>query len=170
MMILWSVITLVALVAYIFFVMRIQNSIAKVAELATEVAHQSERDVRLGSVESVIRETVTERGELHKHFLVEDDIVDFITGIEELGVRAGITTNVISVSESFPEEVGSGGTLDLRLELDGTWSGIAQTLVLLETQEIATIVKEMSLKADSSAASLWAASVTLEAQMFKYEE
>lgn len=135
MLIIASIVTLVILSVYIAFFLYVGSKNKSISILSNEVDFVVQKEIRLRSIQSLIKNTEEERKKLNLYFVKQDTIVDFIETIEELAVFSGVTIEIASVSvdDIGGDESEVGELLRLNFEVIGTWQDLFYLLAFIES-------------------------------------
>ena len=58
------------------------------------------KEIKLRSIKDLIKDTLKERAELDLHFVADDEMINFIEMIENIGINSGIKVEITNVSIS----------------------------------------------------------------------
>lgn len=113
------VLVIVASVAYIIFFINIKEKNNNVSALTNEVDSVLQKEIKLRSVKYLIKDIQDDIVKLDSHFVADDEIINFIEMIEDLGVESGAKVEVTNVSiDVVDEKVVDKNKIDESLNLD----------------------------------------------------
>ncbi len=84
--------------AYAFAFSYVRAEWEKLSVLEGDLAHASQKEAVLTSVKSIVADTAPERMTIEGFFVGREGVVSFLELVEEAGKRAGVETEVTSVS------------------------------------------------------------------------
>lgn len=131
------ILVIVVSVAYIILLLKLKEKNNNVFALTNEVDVVLQKEIKLRSVKSLIKDTAKEREELDSRFVADDNIVNFIEIIEDLGADSGAEVEIISVSVSdINKEITNksdiGEFLNLDFKIEGRFAQVFHFLSMLE--------------------------------------
>ena len=132
--------------SYIWVFLEVRSEIAKVTVAAEEAQILATQNAHVQTVRRVVRDTQIQRETLSTYFLSEEEIVEFLEEIENLGTHAGSQVSVQTVQAG--EAVDKDGAiipLQLTLRSGGSLQAVFYTLALLESYPKALSVEEVVL-------------------------
>lgn len=124
-------------VLYIMLFINIKEKNNNVSALTNEVDIVLQKEIKLRSVKFLIRDTLQERADLDSHFVADDEIIDFIETIENLGADSGAKIEITNVSISSIEkkeddQVNISELLNLDFKIKGRFIQMFHFLSMLE--------------------------------------
>ena len=139
LLLLVALLTAFSLAAYVFFFLRIAEKNRMVSLLANDVDLITQKESKLRSIQSLVKDTEEERALLDDYFVSEEGVVGFIETIESFGAVAGTEIEVTSV-EKGPLDASAKEAepqvfelLRIGFKTSGSWRGVMHVLALLET-------------------------------------
>lgn len=138
-------------------------------ELESKVASIAERNAKVKmytELSRLIEESEDERAELGTYVLTEDKTSAFLTEIEALGTRLGITLTTLSLSVA-PQE-GEFDNLQIEFSLQGTERAVKSMLSLLESLPYHSNLSSVSMVREGS--NNLRATVKLSVSLSKYAQ
>lgn len=128
------ILTTASIVFYILFFNTIKNKNKEISLILNVTDTAIQREIKLKSVDEIIKDTEYERKKLDTYFVADDSIVDFIEDIEELGRYVGIDIEIASVNidNDLKTEDAISEILNLNIETKGKWEDIFYFLSLIE--------------------------------------
>lgn len=148
---------------FAFVFVRVRAGTAELGKMEGELAYAAQKESLLRSVKAIVADTAGERAALERYAVGKDGIVPFLNLIESAGARAGVTTEVTSVS--IDADANPGAVFDaLKVTAygDGDFGSAFAFLTLLEELPYAVSAKNVSVakKTDPEAKGVWRAVVT----------
>ena len=130
-----TLIMFIAGAGYGAFLLEIQAINRATTLLVSDLGVQASEEGKIRSIRNIVRDTEPERAELNAHFVNDDSVVDFLETIENLGVVADVSLDVVSVGIEGPLGDGEDIVEFLRLSLvaQGSFESIMHLLFLLES-------------------------------------
>lgn len=113
------VLVIVASVAYIILFLNIKEKNNNISALTNEVDNVLQKEIKLRSVGHLIKDTQEDRAKLGSHFVADDEVVDFIEIVEDLGVESGAKVEITNVGiNTINEEALNKGKFNELLSID----------------------------------------------------
>lgn len=139
-----------------------EKALSSTAELDFEV----KKEEKLRSTEAIIRDTEEERVELDSRFVKDEEVVDFIKLIENIGEKTGVVVDIKTVSV-IDTDFGFSEALGLQVEYIGNWSETMHFLSLIE--ELPFSIEIISFSSDKKEGDelLWQSSLGIEVLKLK---
>lgn len=132
--------------AYAFALSYVRAEGAKLAALEGELAHAAQKESVLKSVKTIVVDTAPDRATLEGHFIGKEGIVGFLELVEEAGRRAGVKTEVTSVSlDRSAEQSVSSEHLRISVKGDGSFTGVFALLIMLEELPFGVRVQNVNI-------------------------
>ncbi len=106
---------------------------AKLAALEQELTHATQKESVLKSVKTIVTDTALDRATLERSFIGKEGIVPFLELVEGAGERAGVKTQVTSVS--IERDAGKDVSFErLRVSVtgEGSFSQVLAFFVIVE--------------------------------------
>lgn len=127
-------------------------------------AHVHERE--LASLARLVEESEEERTLLASYMLKEEDVIDFLSLLENMAKEQGVvieirSLNVGEIDDSFEE-------LQVNLTAEGSYEAVHHTLRLLETLAYQSYVGSASISRKGNSNAMWLGTFTL--HVVKYKE
>lgn len=136
---------LISSVAYVWLFLEVRSTITAVSTSAESAQLLAAQNAHTQTVRRIVRDTQKERDELNTYFLTENEIVEFLEDIENLGQHAGAPIDVRTVSVEDPiDKDESIVPLELTLHSTGTLQQLFYTLSLLEVYPKALTIERVS--------------------------
>ncbi len=161
-----SIIFLAVCITISFFF--IQKVTAQKSTLATKTQERMamlERERSLDALTQALSETESERAFMVSRILQEDDVIDFLALINNLGREQGATlvTNSLKVSPLDKDQTFE--LLVLQIGLEGTYASITQLIALFEYIPYQSSLTKLRISQDDQG--VWSASFELSVTKFK---
>jgi hypothetical protein len=134
-----------ALYAYMFHATSV--SVTR-AGLARDIVATEENDQTQAKLLSVVAsDTKLDRARLLSFFIPSDNVVYFITTLENLGSQSGTKLNLTSVdSDSLTNSpIGTMGKAHAHIDASGSWNAVMKLLALSERMPFATSISNVRL-------------------------
>ncbi len=132
--------------AYAFALSYIRAEGVKLAALEGELAHAAQKEGVLKSVKTIVADTAPDRATLEGYFVGKEGIVPFLELVEEAGRRAGVKTEVTSVSlDRSTDRDASFENLRVSVKGDGGFGDVFALLVMLEELPFGVRVQNVSI-------------------------
>jgi len=131
------VMTIIALIAYIVLFIQIKEKNEIVSALTNEAESIVQKETKLRSVKNLVRDIERERNIIDSYFITDDNIVDFIEIIENLGKKNGLSIEITSVKvdnidSDIEKKIKMGELLRVNFKTKGHFSELFQLLSVLE--------------------------------------
>lgn len=133
-----SVISVIAVSAlYVMLFLNIKEKNNNISALVNEVDIILQKEIKLRSVKHIINDTKDDRAKLDSHFVADDEIINFIETIENLGADSDVKVEVtdVSVSSAGAEadsQVNISELLNLNFKIEGSFAQMFHFLSMLE--------------------------------------
>jgi hypothetical protein len=122
------VLLLVAVVGYAFWYYTLGSVSASAANLAAEAESKKQSAASATLAAGELERLEREEASIHAYFVVPDDIVGFLEGLQTKGAALGAEVTVVSVSaETAPRP-----RLDLAIKIDGSFDAVMRTMGAIE--------------------------------------
>ncbi len=130
---------------YVFITIKNKNN--HISVLQNQIDIEAKKDSRLHSIKSLLADLDKEIEQIDTYFVVDNEVVDFLEDIENLGLIAGvsISVNSVSVDEEITKEL-PFDLLKVKFVSRGKWSSIIHLVSLLETFSLGIIINEVRLE------------------------
>lgn len=124
-------------IAYAMLFLNIKEKNNNISALSNEIDIVLQKEIKLRSVKHLINDTEQDRVKLDSHFVTDDEVVNFIEKIENLGTDSGTKVEVISVYvDDVNKEVTNQAAINELLYLDfkteGSFAQMFHFLSMLE--------------------------------------
>jgi hypothetical protein len=130
-----------ALLAYGFAYHVLGTVSATVTALANEVAAKKENASAAALAEEELERVTFEEDQIRAYFVVTDDIVSFLEGLQAKGKSLSTNVTVVSVSANpVPRP-----HLDLVLRIEGTFDAVARSIGAIEYSPYDLVVTNLTL-------------------------
>lgn len=149
LLIIMAVANLVVLVAYSAFFLHIRAKNKAISTFSNEVDLVVQKEIRLRSIQSLIKDTEADRAQLENYFVGgEDAVVGFIETIEELAVLTETALEITSVSVDNIGDDGSsiGELLRLNVRAEGQWKNVFHLFSLIELLPLKVTITRASFE------------------------
>lgn len=162
--ILLNVVILVVL-GLIFYEVRHKNQ--QISSVQNEISFESKKIDRLKNLQTLVETTSGDRELLDHYFLSKDNLVEFISLVEQLAKDAGVKVGLDNVGE---EESENSQYLNLRMNIStsGSWSDVLRYIAMLENLpyvvKLDNFILQRSLDGDEKTV-VWSARLTLRVLM-----
>jgi hypothetical protein len=124
------VIFLIVVVGYGAWYTRVAEKSARVAELQQNIATKNETISRIATARATLQENTSPAHNLAQYVVAEEEVVSFISVLEEIARERGSALQVVAVSAS--DDAKTAPTLSFTLGIDGTFPALMQTLGAIE--------------------------------------
>lgn len=154
---------------YFFLYKKISAQASRHAQVSYELSNESMKKQNEQALIAIYKETSAERTKISSFFIRDDMAVDFIERIEKAGVDSQTELELSSI-------VNDDGFIKAKVDVDGTWSGVMNALMLLENMPFAVKLNDVRLDTSgdlestdkkSTSAHEWHLSLTVEALTWK---
>jgi len=98
------VLVIVVSIAYIMLFLNIKEKNNAVSLLTNEVDSVLQKEIKLRSVKYLIKDTQDDRMKLDSYFVADDEIINFIKMIEDLGIESNAEVEITNVSIGVVDE------------------------------------------------------------------
>ena len=123
---------LAAIAALVVLLLIIQTRGETLESYVTAIGDQLAQEKKYTELQSLVDDTSAERNELGQYILTEDETISFLTTIEDVGRRQGVTFTTNSLNaEGSPDD--SFQKLVAQFTITGGTSQINQIIQILET-------------------------------------
>lgn len=137
-------------------------------EMVTQLETKEAEESQLASLTSLMTETKADRTLLESYVLTEAGVIDFLSSIEGLARRNGLSIETKSVDVAEGGEAAGFETLRVDLDLTGSLPAISRMIVLLENVPQHLLIDNLSLTRISDNGE-WQASVVLFVTKYKQQ-
>lgn len=151
--------------AYQGFMLRDRAAAADAAD-----AERTERTAYLATVKGALRQSEADLAAIDGRFVGRDDVPDYITALEGLASREGVTVAMGSINLDEPSEE-PVGALRLRVSVSGSWQNVTGFVARLESMPYASSLSSLSFtrrelpEGQGAAAFTWTADMDLVTQV-----
>lgn len=165
--ILFTLYFVLALGAYIFFYLHINNTAKAAAETRSEIERLGTQNNQMQNLRASVRDTEAGRAQINNFFVDSGSIIEFLETVESLGDIAQVEIDVRSINET-ETRVENIKNLSLSIDFSGVWSETHHFLVLLESIPIIMTVDQLTLRElPSDDGSSWRGSVNIRTLQLK---
>lgn len=141
----------VSVTSYTLLFLEIKEKTREASLIVSELDLEAQRDVRLRSIQNIIKDTEQQREQLNVYFVKDDAVVAFIETIESLGDKSGAEVEVTSVNiEERNSEGSSSQFLRLTFSATGAWDEVFYLFSLVELLPYKMEVKRASFESRKS--------------------
>lgn len=147
-----AIIALAALAVYMFILLDIRDKNRSVSLILNEADIEALQDLRLRSIQKIVKDTEEQRGQINIYFVGDDEIVKFIETVELLGVLADadVEINSVNIEERRREEGEENDEfLQLTFSATGEWNEVFYFFSLVELLPYNIEVKRASFESGS---------------------
>jgi len=166
-----SLLLLVLLAGYIYFLFIIFETNKNLRILGEEVLLQSKREEHFRSMKKILGETKNERLELNSRFVSSDNVVSFIENIENLSSVTGVSLDVRSVNIIETTSTVNYEWLELSVDVSGSWKGLYHLFSLVDHLPVASSVSGARIvytnTDEDSGEEVWSGSFRMKAAKLK---
>ena len=141
---LYTLYFVLALGAYIFFYLHINNKAEAVAETQIRIAQLGKQNSQMQNLEHVIRDTKAGREQIGNYFVDSEKIIEFLETVESLGGVANVDVDVKSITEE-ETKIATVKELNLTIDFTGEWREVHHFLVLLESAPVKMTLDRLTL-------------------------
>jgi len=99
------------------------------AEEVKTIAEKSETEQRAQSIATAFSKLESSKGAVQAYFISENNIVDFLTELEQVGVTTGARVHTLSVS---PPRTKSDAVVSVNISIEGSFDATLRTLGAIE--------------------------------------
>ena len=131
------VLVIAVFVLYIMLFLNLKEKNNNISVLTNEVDTVLQKEIKLRSVKYLIKDTEDERADLDSHFVIDDEVINFIEIIENLGMDSGAKIEVTNVSVSSTnkeaaDQINISELLYLDFKIEGRFAQMFHFLSILE--------------------------------------
>ncbi|HEV7121750.1 MAG TPA: hypothetical protein VGN56_02915 [Candidatus Paceibacterota bacterium] len=142
--------------AYGIWFVAVDTENAHARDLAGQIQTKSQDATRIAEAKATLAALATDEASVGSHFVSTDDVVPFLSGLQNTGSALGSKVEVASVG-AVPVQAGQGH-LNLSLHITGTFDSVLRTLGALEYAPYDMRLTNLSL--DTASKGVWSASAS----------
>lgn len=155
-----------SLALLIGFIVLLRTSEAELAERKIQIAEMQNNEQALSSLVRLVEETTTERGEIVSRILHEEDVIDFLALIEELGREQGVELNTTSLNVASVDNLYD--ELQISVSVTGSRASVIHMLKLFETLPYQSYISRARISQTSGAeANAWSGTFAVHVTKYK---
>lgn len=153
--IVYCLLALVVLAGTIYYTAQNKN---KFAEVRNKNAEAQAAKQLANTIEQTLRLSESNRSELNSFFISERDTIHFITRVEQLADRVGVTVATTQLAV-IPEKDAVPSQLHIGFEVEGDYGTVAQMIAAIETLPYHKVISDVAIKQSDDG--LWMGTIAL---------
>lgn len=150
-----------ALCALSVLLFMIHRADTKLLETITSEKRLDDEEGQYSALQKLAKETEVDREELSAYILSEDEVIDFLSLIEKVGIDAGVSVTTRAIAVTKDESAPAYETVSIDLELEGASDKIRHVIDLYEHLPYQSRIEKISLDRAGGEDDMWRSSVLL---------
>ncbi len=143
-----AVLNVAAFSVFAFLLFSVWRAEGKTEALILEISKAKKTERAAQSAKELLANTEEKRLLLNSYFIKDGEVVEFIEDAERMGKDLGLLMKTENISESAPNPAISEkiGSINFKIEAEGSWGRIYQSLSLLELMPVKSEIKSFILE------------------------